>query len=334
MRGISISERVLRERARKLGAYRQIGRTIFFTPEDLQKIFEPTASRNSPDTLAEAKAAPAGWRDMPFSKALAAYRDSGKDARFLDKLLLHFQEMKLGDINNVSMSHASQSIYPGRAPATLRRQLYVPVSAIINFVKDNRLRAPKGGGQRTVFMTPDEVEMLIRAAGKQPSAFLAPLITFLVGQGARMGETLSLRGNDVNLSARYAILRDTKNKQERTITLIPRVVAALSLLPTIGNDGPVFRRFDGKEFKERKSRGGQIRNPFSYAVEQAGLSDEVTPHICRHTWATWHYAVNKDPLLLKKEGGWLSNEYQRYVKSAPCGLAESIVYHGWGFSTL
>lgn len=292
------------------------------------------ARERLPEIIAEAQAAPAprDWRDVSFASAVISYIDNGRDARFLDRLLEHFGETALGDIDNAAMSRAANAIYPGRAAATVRRQLYVPVSAIINFMKDDKLRAPKGGGQRTIFMTPEEAERLIRSAVTQPSPYLAPLITFLIGQGARMGETLSLDGRDVNLSARYAILRNTKNGKERTISLIPRVTAALSRLPTIGEPGPLFRRIDGKAFKEKKGRGGQVRNPFAYAVRQAGLSEEVTPHVCRHTWATWHYAINRDPLLLKSEGGWESNEYQRYVKAAPSGLREAIERHGWDFS--
>jgi integrase len=30
---------------------------------------------------------------------------------------------------------------------------------------------------------------------------------------------------------------------------------------------------------------------------------ELTPHDLRHTWASWHYALNRDLLLLKVEGG-------------------------------
>lgn len=292
------------------------------------------AREKLPDLIADAQRAPAStdWREMTFAAAVSAYVDGGHDKRFLDKLLEHFQTCPLAGIDNATMARAANALYPGRSPATIRRQLYVPVSAIINFVKDDKLRAPKGGGQRTIFMTPEEAERLIRTATTQPSKYLAPLITFLIGQGTRMGETLAIDGRDVNLSARYAILRDTKNGEERTLRLIPRVVAALSLLPTIGEKGPLFRRLDGKQFKERKRRGGQVRNPFRYAVEQAGLSDEVTPHVCRHTWATWHYAVNRDPLLLKSQGGWKSNEYQRYVKSAPAGLKEAIERHGWDFA--
>lgn len=292
------------------------------------------AREKLPLILAEAQARPVpkDWRDMTFASAMVAYIDSGRDARFLDRLLDHFTDIPLGDIDNATMARAANAIYPGRKPATIRRQLYVPITAIINFVKDDKLRAPKGGGQRTLFLTPEEAELLIRAAVTQPSPFLAPLITFLIGQGARMGEALAMQASDVNLSARYAILRDTKNGEERTITLIPRVVAALSRLPTIGGQGPVFRRFDGKVFGKRVGRGGQVRNPFAYAVDRAGLSCEVTPHVCRHTWATWHYAVNRDPLALKAEGGWKSNEYQRYVKAAPAGLSEAVSRHGWEFA--
>lgn len=190
---------------------------------------------NSPCMFSERPSiAQSDWRSMSLVDAVTAYRKSGRSIRFFDKVLSHFQGKTLGAIDNTAMAAAASAIYHGRAPATIRRQLYVPVNAVINFVKDRKLRAPKGVGQRTLFMRPDEVERLLQAALRQPSPFLLPLITFLIGQGARMGETLALRGCDVNLAARYAILRNTKNKQERTIALIPRVVAALSRLPTIG----------------------------------------------------------------------------------------------------
>lgn len=295
---------------------------------------KPEARKKLAAIVDELNAAPAAldWRDMTFSRAMTAYLDNDRDARFLDRLLEHFQDTPLGAIDNAAMSRAANALYPGRAPATIRRQLYVPVTAIINFVKDDKLRAPKGGGQRTIFMTPEEVERLIRVAVSQPSIYLAPMVTFLVGTGARVGEAIGLNGRDVNLSAQYAILRNTKNGHERTVTLMPRVVAALSRLPTVGEKGKVFRRYDGKDFKARTRRGGHIRNPFAFAVEHAGLPEAITPHVCRHTWATWHYAVNRDPLALKREGGWLSNEYQRYVKAAPGGLAEAINRHGWDFA--
>jgi hypothetical protein len=52
IRGVQISERTLKERAREIGAYRQIGRAIFFTPEDLERIMEPVCSHSQDDRKA------------------------------------------------------------------------------------------------------------------------------------------------------------------------------------------------------------------------------------------------------------------------------------------
>ncbi|XUY27956.1 hypothetical protein RMR21_006285 [Agrobacterium sp. rho-8.1] len=54
-RGIMISERTLRERARRIGAFREIGKAMFFMPEDIDALLEaakparsnPTASHVS-----------------------------------------------------------------------------------------------------------------------------------------------------------------------------------------------------------------------------------------------------------------------------------------------
>jgi hypothetical protein len=276
---------------------------------------------------------PSDWREISFAAAMVAYIDSGKDTRFLGRLLEHFQETSLGEIDNVAMTRAANAIYPGRAPATVRRHLYVPVSAIINFVKDDKLRAPKGGGARTMFVMPSLADSIIHAATKQPSPWLAALITFWFGQGTRAGETFAIDGrDDIDLAGRWAMLRDPKNAHERRVTLQPRVVAALSLLPNIGLPGPLFRRFDGKAFSEKVGRGGQVRTAFANAVTAGGGDPAViTPHVCRHSWATWFYSQTKDTLRLKEEGGWLSNEHQRYVKLGTSEVGAEAFAKGWDF---
>ncbi len=299
---------------------------------------KPEARRKLAEIIQELQSSPAraGWQDMSFAKAMTAYIDSGKDTRFLDRLLEHFQETRLGDIDNVAMTRAANAIYPGRAPATIRRHLYVPVSAIINFVKDDKLRAPKGGGTRTMFVMPALADAIIQAATTQPSPWLPALITFLFGQGTRAGETFAIDGrDDVSLQGRWAMLRDPKNGHERRVTLQPRVVAALSVLPNIGEPGPLFRRFDGKSFTEKVGRGGQVRTAFARAVENGGGDPKViTPHVCRHSWATWFYAQTKDTLRLKEEGGWLSNEHERYVKLGTPEIGAEAFAKGWDFTSV
>lgn len=297
---------------------------------------KPEARKKVAEIEREALAGPkpTGWRDMSFARAMTAYIDSGKDARFLDRVLEHFQETPIAEIDNAAMSRAANMIYPGRSPATIRRQLYVPVNAIINFVKDEKLRAPKGGGARTMFVMPDLADRIIQASTTQPSPWLPALITFLFGQGARAGETFAIDGrDDIDLAGRWAMLRDTKNGHERRVTLQPRVVAALSRLPNIGEPGPLFRRFDGKPFAEKVGRGGQVRTAFATAVDAAGGDASiVTPHVCRHSWATWFYAQTRDPLRLKEEGGWRSNEWQRYVKLGTPEIGEEATKKGWNFA--
>lgn len=299
---------------------------------------KPEARRKLAEIVKELQAAPkpAGWADMSFARAMTAYVDAGRDARFLDRILEHFQSTKLAEIDNAAMSRAANALYPGRAPATIRRQLYVPVNAIINFVSDPKLRAPKGGGARTMFVMPALADRIIQASTTQPSPWLPALITFLFGQGSRAGETFAIDArDDIDLAGRWAMLRDPKNGHERRVTLQPRVVAALSVLPNLGQPGPLFRRFDGRAFTEKTGRGGQVRTAFARAVETGGGDPKiVTPHICRHSWATWFYAQTKDPLRLKEEGGWLSNEYQRYVKLGTPEIGDEAFARGWDFKAV
>lgn len=57
--GVKISERTLREKARAIGAYRQVGRAMFFLPADVEKIMEPTClnSSNAPARHSGSRAA-------------------------------------------------------------------------------------------------------------------------------------------------------------------------------------------------------------------------------------------------------------------------------------
>src|SRR5262245_22568278 len=53
------------------------------------------------------------------------------------------------------------------------------------------------------------------------------------------------------------------------------------------------------------SAGTCIKTAFSGACKRAGITN-FTPHSCRHTWATWHYAANRDLIVLMRLGGWNS----------------------------
>ena len=71
--------------------------------------------------------------------------------------------------------------------------------------------------------------------------------------------------------------------------------------------------------------GGQSKTAWRGALRRAGLNPELRPHDLRHTWASWHYAVNTNPLKLKEDGGWHSlNQVERYAHLMPGGYQDQI----------
>jgi integrase len=160
---------------------------------------------------------------------------------------------------------------------------------------------------------------------------MRPLAVFLIYTGARTGEALWLDWRNVNLMARQVTLTTRKtalgNPESRGVPLHERVVAALANLPH--REGEVFRRPDGKPYSRPKnlndtSAGSRIKTGFLAACRRAGISD-FSPHDCRHTWATWHYAANRDLGALQRLGGWKSvRMVMRYAHVNVSELAHTI----------
>jgi integrase len=136
---------------------------------------------------------------------------------------------------------------------------------------------------RTRYLLPNEVERLLAAAAPH----LRPLLTFLLGAGARMSEALELEWRDVDLVGAAAIFWRTKGGKRRVAMLPPRVVVALANLAH--RDWAVFR-WQTKVRRDRtvkrlaayadhgRRSGGQIKKAFAGAIQRAGLDPKLTPH--------------------------------------------------------
>jgi hypothetical protein len=82
-KGLKISERSLREKARLIGAYRQIGKTIFFLPSDLEKIMEPqlcSPSSNAQKARSGSRAARSTVSDLSEARAKLQSLKRGKNS--------------------------------------------------------------------------------------------------------------------------------------------------------------------------------------------------------------------------------------------------------------
>ena len=140
-----------------------------------------------------------------------------------------------------------------------------------------------------------------------------------------MSEALELEWKDVDLFGARATLRQ-KQGTDRDAELPPVVLAALSALCTPKERiGRVFRPPRGVAYRDtQRTSGGQIKNGWGNPCYRAGLPGEmkewkrsdhpgttwkrfqpgITPHACRHTFASWYYCLHRDLVRLRDEGGW------------------------------
>lgn len=241
------------------------------------------------------------------------------------------------------------------------------VAARRGWCKPPSFEVPDGatGQKRTRWLTPAEFVALRDEAAPH----LRPLIVFLACTGARLGEALALDWIDVDLPHGRAWLRDVKSKpgeqRDRLLELPPAAIAAMAAMtyPALdprdrlvkdeegrrvmvaSREGRVFRTDEGRAYPDSEDGGGQVRSAWATACRRAGFAGswqgdergkrrwtpaDVTPHVLRHTWASWRYAFHRDILRLKDEGDWSSVSLcERYAKLVPEGMLPGI-YEAWG----
>ncbi|WP_275788538.1 tyrosine-type recombinase/integrase [Pararhizobium gei] len=267
-----------------------------------------------------------------FLEASVTYLEAGGDSRFVDIVAKHFGSTTLDNIDQRAIDRAAMKLYPIASPATRNRQVYTPISAILNHAAKDKLcdrpmiERPKQPKGRVRWITPDEASELINAC----SPHLKPLVIFLLYTGARLSEALYLDWRDIDLSRAHVAFLDTKTDDDRGVPLHPGVVAALANLKH--RKGAVFLTNKGRPYEVKEDGGGQIKTGFSGACRRAGIL-KFTPHDCRHTWATWHYAANRDLIALMKLGGWKSERMVlRYAHVNVSNFAASINSLPWGKS--
>jgi integrase len=267
-----------------------------------------------------------------FLEASVMYLEAGGSSRYVDTVARHFGTTPLDQIDQLAIEKAAFKLYPKAGPATRNRQVFTPVSAVLHFAAKRKLcdrpiierpEMPKG---RVRWLTLDEANRLISKC----SPHLKPLITFLLYTGARLSEALYLDWKDVDLNRAHVSFLDTKTGDDRGVSLHPGLVVTLANIKH--REGTVFRRPDGKPYEVKDDGGGQIKTAFNGACRRAGITN-FTPHDCRHTWATWHYAQNRDLIALMKLGGWKSERMVlRYAHVNVDNLSASQAALPWGNS--
>lgn len=178
-----------------------------------------------------------------------------------------------------------------RSGATLNRALATLSHAFSFAVKERRLvdrnpvadisrkKEPRG---RTRFLTDDERAALLEACSKSDWPALHALVLLAITTGARRGELIGLNWADVDLKKGRALVRETKNDEQRVLPLAGKALEALRELK--------LQNSARSDFVFPQPSG--FPGPYEYfdahwraALEAAGISG-FRFHDLRHTCAS------------------------------------------------
>ena len=220
-----------------------------------------------------------------------------KIAKFRDELL---SQVKPATVNKylgliqVSISHAKREW-----------GLHLPTNPAESI---KRLKEPEPSTER---IEQWEYDLLVKNAERSKLHCLRHMIIFAMETGARRGEIMRLKINDINFNRSTCILRDTKNGSDRNIGIPKNVLDLLKTLP-VGIDGRLFNT-NSEQFKWYWN---QLRRWTGYKKKF---------HLFRSEFATRCFENGWDISSVATQGGWKDwKVLRRYTKISGEFLAKKL----------
>ncbi len=230
---------------------------------------------------------------LTFAQAAILYRAEGKSTRFLEQVEDYWKDTLVRDMTGGAIRQAAVVLYPKASGATRNRAVIIPTQAVINhaarFDKCAKISVDRFPVEKTE-KTP-ATWAWVQAFMKVAPPHLGALACFMFLTGARISEALAVRWEDVDFDAGRALIKSTKTKTERRAHLPAPLIIAIA---NCKRDRPnVFRYV---------SRGSASKS-WDDVVERNKLP-KLSPHSCRHGFATGLLHAGLDPVTVAKRGGW------------------------------
>lgn len=175
--------------------------------------------------------------------------------------------------------------------------------------RGGRRRVKEPAPSRTV-VEPEQLMALLDAAPKRHRAVLATL----AGAGLRVGELCALDWRDLDLSTGTLTVQESKTPAgRREIDLPSGLVTELwTLALTSANTAPDDPVFVGRRGTRQTpdNVGRRLKSALTRAnveLERLGIaeiSERVSPHSLRRTYASLRFACGDDPVYVAEQGGW------------------------------
>jgi len=238
-----------------------------------------------------------------FSEAAEAYVHAGGEARYLPRLIEHFGHRPVDQITAMEVRSAALDLYPNASPATRNRQAVTPARAVLYFAHEMgwrmiaRIRIFRAPRTRVVVPASRRwMERFVERCDADNLPHVAACILFMNLTGARVSEAINLRGADVDLAARTALLVKTKTSVNSTRYLPDQLVERIRALSV----EPGARVFG---YKCRFSVNERIKA----VCERAGLPYKSSHTVGRHAFATNALNAGVGVKVAMDAGGWKSS---------------------------
>lgn len=217
----------------------------------------------------------------------------------VDHLLAFFGAKRLNQINGSLCRDYARWRGATVKPGTVRRELVTLQAAINHWHRESPLASvprvwkPEDGAPRPRYLTRAEVAALLRAARRLGMSHIARFILIGLYTGTRHAAILALRwlpsgdAGHIDMDGGRVFRmggRESQTAKRRPVSRIPaRLMAHLHrwyrLDMAMGPQTAVIRWKGQPIVKERRA--------WARVVTDAGLGSDVTPHVLRHTCATW-----------------------------------------------
>jgi integrase len=234
---------------------------------------------------------------LTFAQAAMEYRKSREPPKYLEMVEDHWRDTPVVDITRGLLKRAAIDLLPKGSGAYRNRAVIVPTLAVINYAAELDLCAPMRAKR---FPEPRRTKEpatweWVQAFMAQSSPHLGALACFMFLTGARISEALGVKWGDVDMGkAQVRIVMGKTGGDERIAHMPPDLVAVLANIPS--NREATSQVFPYAAYDS-------VRKPWDAAIARAGIKS-VTPHGCRHGFATGMMHAGIDPITVAKRGGW------------------------------
>lgn len=236
--------------------------------------------------------------DLIYRQASQTYREgrqfSKQESGWLDDLERELGDRPVAGIKNSDLKAVAIKLYPKARNETRNRQVLTPAAAVLHYAAEDGaipwLRVSKLPEREpeTRAVSRDIARVLIANTEGQQQAFLI----FLFRQGWRVSEVLRLEWRHLDLKERSVNYHNRKADVWKLMPLAEDVVSALSCVPPERRFGRVFS-------------WGNKSNVYRWLRPLCRkLGVHFTPHMARHSVATWAINDGASPLDLMEAYGW------------------------------